>query len=212
MGRLGPRWRSVWCAGLALVLSGCSAAVREEGEPPDGPLQAVTGPSASVPSPAGGRAGVGARSEAVTFGAVSLCSTVPGADVRLQSVVAEATPAPISVRPWLRVVPAAADRDGPDPAYAWAPVTAVLGEPPDQLADGPWPGELTPEVAGAYVGESCDGIADLARPRTELLLVVRAGPAGTRLTRVRISYGVGDDDHELLVPVQMTVCGTATGC
>ena len=224
MGRLGPRCASatlsaVLMAALVAVLmaalvTGCATGRADQGEPrTDGPLQAVTGPPAAVvPTANDGAELDGAELDgAVTFGAVTLCTTEPGADLRLTSVTAETATNPAAVQPWLRLVPAAAAR-GADPAYSWAPLTGVAGRPPDRLAEGPWRGELTPDLAAAYVAQRCAEVADLDQPRTELLLAVTAGASGARLTGVRITYRVDDDDYVLLVPVRMTVCGTTTAC
>ncbi len=229
MGRLGPRCASApltavlmaaLVAGLvAGLMAGCATGRADQGEPrTDGPLQAVTGPPVAV-APTADDGSAPDRAEldgaeldgAVTFGAVTLCTTEPGADLRLTSVTAETATNPASVQPWLRLVPAAAAR-GADPAYSWAPLTGVAGRPPDRLAAGPWRGELTPDLAAAYVAQRCTEVADLDQPRTELLLAVTAGASGARLTGVRITYRVDDDDYVLLVPVRMTVCGTTTGC
>ena len=186
---------------LAGLLAGCALPEDE----PERQHQIDAGPlSALPPGVRSYREGGGTR--LVTFGAVTLCSAETGADIRLDAVRYQAEPAPLVASAWLRVVPAAANRDG-GATFDWRPLLVTTGYP-GHLRGGTWLGTFERDVADFRVDQTCRGASDLGARRIELVTALKVGRQGTAVRKMFVDYHVAEKQYTLMIPGQQVVCGT----
>lgn len=190
---------------LALLAGGLAACALEEDEPDRqhridaGPLSALP-PGVRLYRESGG-------TRLVTFGAITLCTSETGADIRLDAVRYQTDPAPLVVSPWLRVVPAAAQRATGAP-FDWRPLLVATGYP-GHLRGGTWRGTYERGVADFRVDQTCLGASDLDSRRIELVTALKVGREGSAVKKLFVDYHVGRTQYTLVVPGQQVVCGTS---
>lgn len=87
-------------------------------------------------------------------------------------------------------------------------IGASRGVPPE-LEIGNLSGEISEDVLGTVVTESCDGPVDYSN-FTEFLFVIESDEAGMHIEEVFFEYTVGGRPYVLEVPWEIIFCGEAT--
>ncbi len=88
------------------------------------------------------------------------------------------------------------------------PIGASRGVPPN-LEGGYLSGDISEDVVGTMVTESCDGPVDYSN-FTEFLFVIESDEAGMHIEEVFFEYKVGGRLYVLEVPREIVFCGEAT--
>jgi hypothetical protein len=189
----------------ALLLGGLTGCALQPEDEPERQHRIDAGPLSALPPGVRFHRETG-RTRLVTFGAVTLCSAEPGADIRLDAVRYQAEPAPLVARPWLRVVPAAVHRDG-GATFDWRPLLVASGYP-GHLRGGTWLGTYERDIADFRVDQTCLGASDLASRRIELVTALKVGRQGTAVKEMFVDYHVAGTSYTLMIPGQQVVCGS----
>lgn len=180
---------------FSLLLAGCQPSVKSHAEG-DGPLSVRVG--------TGGLSMSFEDQEAPwhgTVGAFIPCVAKGKKELEITKIgyVEHNLAKPIDVKVMKRVVEGQENQDM---------IGASRGVPPD-LEIGFLSGEISEDVVGTVVTESCDGPVDYSN-FTEFLFVIESDEAGMHIEKVFFEYKVGGRLYVLEVPWEIMFCGEAT--
>ena len=196
--------RTGWVLLLAVLLAACSLTRQSEGTDVhgegDGPLSAQSGKGSLI-----GMTRAGTPQWSMTFGVFILCSTDPGAEIRVDRVRYDVSPEPLELYPVFRQVPAETDVPKGFRGIE-TPIANMRGKPPFKGRN-----TLTGSLSSTLEEPITQSCKDASPPNamTELLTVMTVDKRGAMIRHTYIDYHVGEDHYTLEIDWRNGMCGTA---
>jgi hypothetical protein len=139
-----------------------------------------------------------------SFGTFLPCIQTGEEKVEITNVTYEADKdaSPLDVKILKRVVTNGDEQDGS------LPLGGAKGVPPNLADAAPLKGEISEEIIGTMVTQSCSNWDQ--KNFTEFLFVIESEETGMHLKKVQFEYLVDDESYLLEVPWEIVYCGTST--
>ena len=197
----------------AAVLAGLLAAAGCSGTGDDGRRHHLDGQGPLSATSGDGGNSITAPAEVPwygSFGAFTLCSSDPGAEIELERVTYQAEIEPLDVQIRLRTVKAdEIVMEGEEIVSEYLPFYTALGRPPHfDGTETEYAGTYSTKVAGRQITQPCTA-GDYRGGYTDLIFVMKVGKDGGNSPRASIEYRADGKPYTLDLRWAVTACGKA---